>query len=123
MKSCRILPCHGKAFQTRARAPAAAVDIGTFFIFCKCRARIRLVSVNLPESGKLEVTRVMVDKALHVLGRVAEKKPDLVRKFVSLQASDEIDDAALGAFFPVARVSERLSWRSGASLEALTVAG
>ena len=99
---------HCKLQNTSSLLPETYIDISAFFIFCKCRARIRLVSVNLPESGKLEVARVMVDKALHVLGRIAQKQPDLMRKLrLVLQPADERPHAAPGVLVGIARVSER----------------
>ena len=64
--------------------PECAVDLRAFPVFCEQQARLFLVAVDLPKPGALEIVRAVVDEALHILRRIAEKQPYLVRELSAL---------------------------------------
>ena len=64
--------------------PECAVDLRAFFVFCEQRAGLFLVAVDLPKPGALEIVRAVVDEALHILRRIAEKQPYLVGELTAL---------------------------------------
>ena len=64
--------------------PKSAVDLRAFSVFCEQRTRLFLVAVDLPKPRAFEAARAVVDEALHILRRIAEKQPYLVGELTAL---------------------------------------
>ena len=61
--------------------PFGIIDVGAFFILGKCALGFFFITVNLPTTAAFTAVSLMKNEAADVLGRVAEKQSDFVRKF------------------------------------------
>ena len=69
---------------------------------------VRRVCIS-PESGAFEAARAVVDEALHVLRRIAEKQPYLMWElFAFAKAADKPRHTALTALIAIARLPQQL---------------
>ena len=66
--------------------PECAVDLRAFSVFLEQRVRLFLVPVDLPEPRAFEAACAVVDEALHVLRRIAEKQPYLMGELSALSS-------------------------------------
>ena len=73
----------------------ATIDLAAFAQLLKRSLRTLAVAVDLPAADALEVAFALLDEAAHVLRRIAQKQPDLVRE--RLAASDSLCKAAKAA--------------------------
>ena len=95
-------PASSRFARVRSRSPC-------IFVFCEQRTRLFLVAVDLPESGAFEAVRAVVDEALYVLRRIAEKQPYLMRElFAFAEAADKPRHTALTALIAIARLTQQL---------------
>ena len=86
---------HGQLADVRAGPPAGAVVLGAALEPVEQTVGARLVTVHLPQPRALEIAGTVVDKALHVLWRIAEEQPHLVGKLPALpEAADQLGHAA-----------------------------
>ena len=87
-----------------AAAESAALEAFKLF---SCRVH---VAVYLPAADELEAGGLVFDKAAHILGRIAEKQADLVRKIGIV--SEPVYEAAQAAFgaaaFAVAALAQNI---------------
>ena len=79
-----------KLLQLRAALPECAVDLRAFSVFCEQRTRLFLVAVDLPKPRAFEAARAVVDEALHILRRIAEKQPHLAWKLSALASFERL---------------------------------
>ena len=85
-----ISDCDGQLVNAGTGTPEGAVDIGAFAELLKQPPGQRLVTVNLPETGALVIDGVIFDEAPHILRRIAEKQPYLVRKLSALASFERL---------------------------------
>ena len=79
-----ISDCDGQLVNAGTGTPEGAVDISAFAELLKQPPGQRLVAVNLPEAGALVIDGVIFDEAPHILRRIAEKQPYLMREISAL---------------------------------------
>ena len=71
---------YGKLQNTSAFLPQALVDVPALLIPRKCAHCLAFVAVHLPTSAALAVLPGVFNEPKHVLHRVAEEKPNLMRE-------------------------------------------
>ena len=72
--------------------------------FCVC-----FIAVHLPKSGAFAAVVPVLDKAAHILGRIAEEKSDLVRELFSrAEAPDELRQTFCAAAFGISCPAQKL---------------
>ena len=92
----------------------AGVDGGAFSVLCEKIASACLVAVDLPMTNALAVLSAVFNKAADILGRIAQKKPDLVGEITAVgQTPTEMADAAGGVAAAVTVAFEQIDGFAG----------
>ena len=74
--------CHGELQNAAPAAEQPPVNAPALLVLGKEPGGLTFIAVDLPAAGALVVGAAVVDKALHVSQRVAEKQPNLMGKGV-----------------------------------------
>ena len=112
VKKAIFLCPNRQALKRSAAGVPLAVDIGAFFVSCKCFLRRLDVAVYLPAADTFAFARALLDKAANVLGRIAEKKTYLMRKLLALAyAARQMCQTAGGSLGVVAALAKQAASR------------